>query len=308
MPNTNGTSDNDILTMLGNMADEELEKEERKKADQKSKKRNKKKNRDSAKKTASYEKDFTNTEKNAEKSNFGPTEASEEDIRHQENQKPQIDPELELDFDNEEDPFSVFAEKMTMQKNALSAPDAKRTSSTGREKKPSAAGYSKELKTRNGAKLGEDITKEHAEQLMEEGKRRGHRASIIIRTKVVDREGQNVEPEEIKEHDVPDPEPPQAEPKFILIREETGEAFDISDGATIGRADDNDICIPNPEGHYVSSHHAEVNIQGRDIFLKDLDSTNGTYVNDRKVKSKRIKAGDTIEFADIRFVMEKEEL
>src|SRR3989338_2587670 len=53
---------------------------------------------------------------------------------------------------------------------------------------------------------------------------------------------------------------------------------------TIGRKPDNDVAIDDPA---VSSHHCRISLQGDTYFVEDLNSTNGTLVNDKKI----IKAG-----------------
>ncbi|MEL7237201.1 MAG: FHA domain-containing protein, partial [Chloroflexota bacterium] len=61
--------------------------------------------------------------------------------------------------------------------------------------------------------------------------------------------------------------------------------FVLTEGATasIGRLADNDICIPE---QHVSRSHAYVWYDGErgGFFVKDLESANGTYVNDREIK------------------------
>ena len=57
---------------------------------------------------------------------------------------------------------------------------------------------------------------------------------------------------------------------------------------TIGRAPDNDIVLPNNSS--ASGHHCEVVVQNGAVCLRDLGSTNGTYVNGR-----RIAAGQLIQ-------------
>ncbi len=45
----------------------------------------------------------------------------------------------------------------------------------------------------------------------------------------------------------------------------------------------------------VSRHHAVVEVFGREmIFLRDLGSTNGTYVNGRRIQVSKLQSGDTI--------------
>ena len=53
---------------------------------------------------------------------------------------------------------------------------------------------------------------------------------------------------------------------------------------TIGRKPDNDLAIDHPA---VSGHHCRISQQGDTYFIEDLNSTNGTLVNDKKI----IKAG-----------------
>jgi len=60
---------------------------------------------------------------------------------------------------------------------------------------------------------------------------------------------------------------------------------------TIGRRKENTIVFPNPQ---VSSTHARIDKVGTDYILTDLQSTNGTFVNDLKVLSHRLSHGDRI--------------
>jgi len=45
----------------------------------------------------------------------------------------------------------------------------------------------------------------------------------------------------------------------------------------------------------VSGEHAALQIIGHDYFIEDLNSTNGTYINEQKVKRQILKNGDNIE-------------
>jgi hypothetical protein len=60
---------------------------------------------------------------------------------------------------------------------------------------------------------------------------------------------------------------------------------------TIGRRKENTIVFTNPE---VSSSHARIDKVGTDYILTDLQSTNGTFVNNLKVHSHRLFHGDRI--------------
>ncbi len=47
---------------------------------------------------------------------------------------------------------------------------------------------------------------------------------------------------------------------------------------TIGRRDENDICLRNDT--YVSRRHANLHWKNNDWWLEDLESTNGTFIED----------------------------
>jgi pSer/pThr/pTyr-binding forkhead associated (FHA) protein len=62
-------------------------------------------------------------------------------------------------------------------------------------------------------------------------------------------------------------------------------------GITIGRGKDNTVMLSHPE---VSGYHARIDKKGPDYILTDLQSTNGTLVNGRKVFSHRLSHGDRL--------------
>jgi len=63
-------------------------------------------------------------------------------------------------------------------------------------------------------------------------------------------------------------------------------------GITIGKAEDNAFVIKDAE---VSRYHAVLTREANgDLLLRDLDSTNGTYVNDCQIIKKKVIAGDKI--------------
>jgi hypothetical protein len=79
---------------------------------------------------------------------------------------------------------------------------------------------------------------------------------------------------------------PQAGVEFLLRKSVT----------TLGRALDNDIILESSE---VSRLHARIELQPDGMRIIDLDSTNGTRVNGRSVRSQGIKAGDQIQFGNL---------
>ena len=64
------------------------------------------------------------------------------------------------------------------------------------------------------------------------------------------------------------------------------------DRTTLGRRPYNDIVIDNLA---VSGEHAVLQMSGADVFLEDLNSTNGTYVNGKAIKKQQLGNGDTVE-------------
>ncbi len=74
---------------------------------------------------------------------------------------------------------------------------------------------------------------------------------------------------------------------------------------TLGRRPYNDVVIDNLA---VSGEHAALQMNGSEVVLEDLNSTNGTYVNGKAVKKQSLQNGDTIEVGKykIKFVNEAE--
>lgn len=61
---------------------------------------------------------------------------------------------------------------------------------------------------------------------------------------------------------------------------------------TLGRRPYNDIVIDNLA---VSGEHAVLHMIGSDVYLEDLNSTNGTYVNARAIRKQALEHNDVIE-------------
>ncbi len=64
------------------------------------------------------------------------------------------------------------------------------------------------------------------------------------------------------------------------------------DKTTLGRRPYNDIVIDNLA---VSGEHAVLQLAGADVFIEDLNSTNGTYINGKAVKKQLLNHNDTVE-------------
>jgi pSer/pThr/pTyr-binding forkhead associated (FHA) protein len=64
------------------------------------------------------------------------------------------------------------------------------------------------------------------------------------------------------------------------------------DRTSLGRRPYNDIVIDNLA---VSGEHAVLQMSGNEVYLEDLNSTNGTYVNGKAVKKLLLQNSDTVE-------------
>lgn len=79
---------------------------------------------------------------------------------------------------------------------------------------------------------------------------------------------------------------------------ETGQIHRISRfPVRVGRLESNDIRLTDPS---VSRVHAEIVEESNAFVVRDLESTNGTKVNGRRVKEKRLAHGDVISFGTTR--------
>jgi pSer/pThr/pTyr-binding forkhead associated (FHA) protein len=75
------------------------------------------------------------------------------------------------------------------------------------------------------------------------------------------------------------------------------------DKTSLGRRPYNDIVIDNLA---VSGEHAVMQMVGADVFIEDLNSTNGTYINGKAVKKQLLTHNDTVEIGKykIKFLVE----
>jgi hypothetical protein len=82
-----------------------------------------------------------------------------------------------------------------------------------------------------------------------------------------------------------------------------GASFDVGHGATMGRSDSAEIRVDDP---FASSAHARIFPRGDFMYLEDMGSTNGTYLNGRQVKTaERLKVADVIRIGDSEYRYEE---
>jgi hypothetical protein len=75
------------------------------------------------------------------------------------------------------------------------------------------------------------------------------------------------------------------------------------DTASIGRGLDNDVVVEDPR---VSRHHARLQRGARGWDLSDLGSTNGTFVNGKRIRHSPLSPGDVISLGglEMKFLLE----
>ena len=85
-------------------------------------------------------------------------------------------------------------------------------------------------------------------------------------------------------------------PTFVMIepKQHRGRTFTLSSTLTIGRTDDNSIVINDDS--FISSHHARIEIRPDAVWVVDLKSTNGSFVNGQRIAGERsVRKGDRIQ-------------
>lgn len=97
----------------------------------------------------------------------------------------------------------------------------------------------------------------------------------------------------------------QAEACWALVGMDgfDSDAHIVSDGVlTIGSSPDCDIRI---QSNFVSRHHAQLVQTRNGCLLRDLESTNGTFINSRRVNKRILRAGDLVTIGKERYRYER---
>ena len=78
-----------------------------------------------------------------------------------------------------------------------------------------------------------------------------------------------------------------------------GEEFDLNGGITMGRAASADLNIDDP---FASAAHARIFPRGQFMYIEDMGSTNGTFLNGRQLrKPEQLKVADVIRIGDTEY-------
>lgn len=73
----------------------------------------------------------------------------------------------------------------------------------------------------------------------------------------------------------------------------------------LGRRVDNDIVVDDAK---VSRQHAQIRFSPKGCILFDLNSTGGTYINDKRITQQKLRSGDVISLAGVTFIFGEESL
>src|SRR5215469_8020576 len=82
----------------------------------------------------------------------------------------------------------------------------------------------------------------------------------------------------------------------VLTQSMAGRSVDLGERTTIGRVEDNAFQIAEPS---VSSRHCEILLRGSEVVVKDLNSTNGTFINGEKITEGVLKPGQTLRLGNV---------
>jgi pSer/pThr/pTyr-binding forkhead associated (FHA) protein len=92
--------------------------------------------------------------------------------------------------------------------------------------------------------------------------------------------------------------------RLVLLSEGmTGTAHELKvEKTTVGRVDDNTFVIPDGS---VSSHHCEILLRGVNVVVRDLNSTNGTFINGAQVTGEApVRGGQILRLGQVEMRLE----
>jgi hypothetical protein len=82
-----------------------------------------------------------------------------------------------------------------------------------------------------------------------------------------------------------------------------GTEFEIGESATMGRAPSSEIPIEDP---FASAAHARIFPRGQFMYIEDMGSTNGTYLNGRQLRRpEQLKVADSVRIGDTEYRYEE---
>jgi pSer/pThr/pTyr-binding forkhead associated (FHA) protein len=79
-----------------------------------------------------------------------------------------------------------------------------------------------------------------------------------------------------------------------------GQEILIDDNKIIGRDTSVDVVL---QGGHISRRHAELSVRDDQLWIKDLNSSNGTYVNGERITEVQLKHHDQLQFDVVQFLV-----
>ena len=128
------------------------------------------------------------------------------------------------------------------------------------------------------------------------------RRSIRVNSRISDRTGlQEAGRPELTQFQPQEPAAPVRQPARLgleLSDRRGGKRRHMIDSSqvSVGRAPDNDIVIDAPE---VSRHHAQLQWNGGNLSIVDLNSKNGTSINGSRITNAVVSVGDKVTFGTV---------
>ena len=87
--------------------------------------------------------------------------------------------------------------------------------------------------------------------------------------------------------------------QVALLADAGGDEHPLADGTQrVGREADNQLVVSDTS---LSRHHAELVVRGRQVLVRDLDSSNGTFVDGAQVREAELRPGGRVAFGRIGF-------
>lgn len=92
-------------------------------------------------------------------------------------------------------------------------------------------------------------------------------------------------------------------PRLVVLSEGlTGRSHELkAEKTSIGRIEDNTFQIPDAS---VSSHHCEVILKGSEVVIRDLNSTNGTFINGHQITEATLKPSQILRLGQVEVRLE----
>jgi hypothetical protein len=99
--------------------------------------------------------------------------------------------------------------------------------------------------------------------------------------------------------------PPKA--RFVVLAGpelEPGTTIEVSTSTVVGRAPGSGVAVDGDE--FASAQHARIDAASDGVWIQDLGSTNGTFVNGARVTSKRLlQPGDIVRIGETELQLER---